>query len=186
MNDQRQEISAPAGSSSEGGPFFVVMGKLRKPHGIRGEMVMTVLTDFPELLAPGQEVYVGEEYQPLTVRSIRWHKDDMLVGFEEYEDRDLVGVHRNQLLFITVEDLPELPEEEFFFHEMIGLEVITDTGQELGTLGEILDTGANDVYVVEREGKKDILLPATEEVILEVSLEKGWMKVHLLPGLMDE
>lgn len=186
MSDQEQQESPPNGSSSEDGPFFVVAGKLRKPHGIRGEMVMTVFTDFPELLEPGREVYVGETQRPLTVRSVRWHKDDILIAFEEYEDRDLVGVHRNQLLFITVEDLPELPEEEYFFHEVIGLDVITEAGHHLGVLREILATGANDVYVVEREGKRDLLLPATEEVILDVDLEQKKMIVHLLPGLVED
>lgn len=185
MSESGRKQTAVTGSSPEDGPFFVVMGKLRKPHGIRGEMVMTVLTDFPDLLDPGQEVFVGEDYQPLTVRSVRWHRDDILIAFEEYEDRDLVGVHRNRLLFLAVEELPELPEEEYFFHEMIGLKVVTDTGRELGTLAEILDTGANDVYVVQQEGKGDILLPATEEVILEIDLEENKMTVHLLPGLVE-
>lgn len=146
---------------------------------------MTVFTDFPELLEPGSEVYVGEARRPLTVRSVRWHKEDILIAFEEFQDRDLVGVHRNQLLFLTVEDLPELPEEEYFFHEVIGLNVLTEAGDHLGVLREILATGANDVYVVERDGKRDLLLPATEEVILDVDLEEKKMIVHLLPGLLE-
>jgi len=186
MSDHAQQESPPTGSSSEGGPFFVVAGKLRKPHGIRGEMVMTVFTDFPELLEAGREVYVGEAHRPLTVRGVRWHKEDILIAFEEYQDRDLVGVHRNQLLFLKVEDLPELPEEEYFFHEVVGLDVLTAAGHHLGVLREILVTGANDVYVVEREGKRDLLLPATEEVILDVDLEQKKMIVHLLPGLVED
>lgn len=182
MDQDTRDSVSPSGEETD----YVVVGKLRKPHGVRGEMVMTVATDFPELLSPGRRVFVGEEYRPLTVRSVRWHRDDILIAFEEYEDRDRVGVYRNHLLFMRVEELPALPEEEYYLHELIGLEVVSDAGQKLGRVIDILATGANDVYVVEREGKKEILLPATEEVILEIIPEEGVMKVHLLPGLVEE
>ncbi|MFO8035813.1 MAG: ribosome maturation factor RimM [Anaerolineales bacterium] len=185
MMNQGKDTSDP-GSPSGDTPEFVAVGKLRKPHGVRGEMVMTVVTDFPELLSPGQRVFVGEDYGPLTVRSVRWHRNDILIAFEGYDDRDQVGVYRNYYLFMRAEDLPALPEEEYYFHELIGLDVVSDTGQRLGTVKDILATGANDVYVVERQGKKDILLPAIEEVILEIMPEEGIMKVHLLPGLVEE
>lgn len=175
-----------AGSSASDEPFFVVVGKLRKPHGVRGEMVMTVATDFPELLSPGQEVYVGENHRPLTVRSTRWHRDDILIAFEEYHDRDEVGIYRNHLLFMLADDLPDLPDDEIYFYEVVGLKVITDTGQELGEVRDVLITGANEVYLVGREGEKDILLPATEEVILNILPEEGVMKVRLLPGLLED
>jgi 16S rRNA processing protein RimM len=185
MMDQGKDTS-DSGSPTGAAPDFVVVGKLRKPHGIRGEMVMTVVTDFPELLSPGRQVFVGEDYGPLTVRSVRWHRNDILIAFEEYEDRDRVGVYRNHYLFMRAEDLPALPEDEYYLHELIGLDVVSDAGQRLGTVKDILVTGANDVYVVEREGRKDILLPAIEEVILEIIPEEGIMKVRLLPGLVEE
>lgn len=185
MND-REVNPRNAGSSSEDEPLFVVVGKLRKPHGVRGEMVMTVATDFPELLSPGQEVYVGEDYHPLTIKGVRWHRDDILIAFEGFADRDEVGIYRNHLLFMRAEDLPPLPEDEIYFYEVVGLQVITDAGKDLGRISEVLVTGANEVYVVEREGQKDILLPATEEVVLKILPEEGIMKVHLLSGLIDD
>ena len=183
-----QDIS-PRGVEKTGSPLidepvFVVVGKLRRPHGIRGEMKTTVLTDFPQALKKGQEVFVGERHHPLVIRSTRWHGSDMLIAFEEYSDRDEVGVHRNHMLFMRLEDLPPLPEGEFHIHELIGLKVVTENDQDLGTLIEILETGANDVYLVRDSGGEEILLPVIEEVVLGVDLEKREILVHLLPGLL--
>ncbi len=173
------------GLSNTGEPVFVVVGKLRRPHGIRGEMKMTVLTDFPETLKNGRKTFVGDKHHPLTIRSTRWAGGDMLIAFEEYYDRDEVGVHRNQMLSVHAEDLPPLPEGVFHTHELVGIKVITEDGQNLGILDEILETGgANDVFIVKKPHEKDILLPAIEDVILEIDLEKGEMLVHILPGLL--
>ncbi|RLD04810.1 MAG: 16S rRNA processing protein RimM [Chloroflexota bacterium] len=173
-----------AGLSLSDKPAFLVVGKLRRPHGLRGEMKMTVLTDFPQLLVKGQEVFVGEEYQPLKIQSVRWQTEEMLIAFEEYFDRDEVGVHRNEYLFMSVEDFPLLPEGEYYFYQLIGLKVICEDGQELGTLVDLLETGANNVYIVRNAEGKESLLPAIKEVILSVDLEKREMRVHLMPGLL--
>jgi len=172
------------GSSNDGESVFLVVGKLRRPHGIRGEMKMTVLTDFPQLLSRGQKVFVGESHQPLAIRSARWQGEDMLIAFEEYSDRDEAGVHRNQMLYMHVEDFPSLTEGEFYLHDLVGLNVISEDGQDMGTLVEILKTGANDVYILKGPHGEEILLPAIEEVVLKVDIEKGEMIVHLLPGLL--
>ncbi|MEA2007679.1 MAG: ribosome maturation factor RimM, partial [Chloroflexota bacterium] len=153
-----------AGLSLGDEPAFLVVGKLRRPHGLQGEMKMTVLTDFPQLLVKGQEVFVGEEYHPLKIRSVRWQVEDMLISFEGYFDRDTVGAYRNKLLFMRAEDFPLLPEGEYFFHQVIGLKVMTEDGQDLGYLVDLLETGANNVYVVRNKDGNEILLPAIEEV----------------------
>lgn len=166
-------------------PVFVIIGKIRRPHGIKGEVRMTVLTDFPELISSRKMVYVGERHQPYTVKSIRWHGGDMLVSFKELPDRTAVEIFRNVMVYMKSEDMPTLPEGEFYTHQLIGLEVITDEGQNLGKLKEVLITGANDVYLVESPGKKDILLPAIDDVILEIDHDQGVIRVHILPGLLD-
>ena len=174
------------GPGAENQLLYLVMGKLRKPHGIRGEMVMTVLTEYPDLLVPGQGVYVGEGRVPLTIQSVRWHRDDILILFEEYADRDQVGVFRNQMLYVREEDFPELPEDEFYVHELIGMEVVTDEGRSLGFLKDILITGANDVYLVQKGEEREVLLPVIEEVVLDIDFERERILVHLLPGLIEE
>ncbi len=176
----------PAGSLNSGGPVFLVVGKLRRPHGVKGEMLMDVLTDFPERLRSGLLVYVGEEHQSLRIISLRQSNQALLVAFEPYRDPESVGVLRNQFIYVRADDRPPLPEGEFYHHQLIGLRVITDEGVVLGQLSSILETGANDVYVVTLESGREALLPAISSVILDIDLEQGEMQVHLLPGLMPD
>ena len=178
-SDQKSNTST--GSSPSDEPVFVLIGKFRRPHGIRGEIRMTVLTDHPELISPGQVIYAGERYRPYTVREIRWHGGDMLVSLKELPDRTAVEIFRNIMVYMKSEDMPELPEGEFFVHQLVGMEVITDQDEKLGTLKEILITGANDVYLVESPAGKELLLPAIEEVILDINQESGQIRVHIIP-----
>jgi len=173
------------GSFSADEPVFVVIGKFRKPHGIRGEVRMTVLTDYPDLIKKGQTVYLGHHYQAYTIRSTRWHGEDLLVSLEEMPDRSAVEIFRNIMVHMKSEQMPELPEGEFYLHQLVGLEVVTDQGEELGVLKEVLLTGANDVYLLDSPEGKEILLPATEEVIQEINLEDRIMVVHVIPGLLE-
>lgn len=180
-----QSSNTSTGSSPSDEPVFVLIGKFRRPHGIRGEIRMTVLTDFPELIAPGQVIYAGERYRAYTVREIRWHGGDMLVSLKELPDRTAVEIFRNVMVYMKSEDMPELPEGEYFVHQLVGMEVITDEGEKLGKLKEILITGANDVYLVESPEGKELLLPAIEDVVLNIDQDKAQILVHIIPGLLD-
>lgn len=146
---------------------------------------MTVLTDFPELISPGQIIYAGERHQVYTVRDVRGHGGDMLVSLKELPDRTAVEIFRNIMVYMKSEDMPELPEGEYFIHQLVGMEVITDQGERLGILKEILITGANDVYLVESQEGKELLLPATEEVVLDINQEENQILVHIISGLLD-
>jgi 16S rRNA processing protein RimM len=179
-----QENNSNTGSSPVDEPVFVVVGKFRKPHGIRGEVRMTVLTDYPELIQPGQKIYVGPRYQAYTIRGLRWHGGDLLVSLEELPDRTAVEIFRNVMVHLKSEEMPELEEGEFYTHQLVGLHVVTDDEQSLGRLKEILYTGANDVYLVEAEDGKEILLPVIDEVVRQIDLEEGIITVHLLDGLL--
>ena len=179
-------ISIPnTGSSSSDEPVFVVIGKFRKPHGIRGEIRMTVLTDFPELIEIGQTVYVGGNHQAFKIKGTRWHGGDLLVSLEELGDRTAVEIFRNILVYMRSEDMPPTEEGEYYLHQLVGMSVVSDEGEKLGVLKEVLLTGANDVYLVESPEGEEILLPATEEVVLDINLEDGTMMVHIIPGLLD-
>jgi 16S rRNA processing protein RimM len=175
-----------AGSSGRGEPAFLAVGRLRRPHGLKGEMQMDVLTDFPERLKKGLKVYVGPEYTLHTFRSIRPQPPMLLVAFEGLDSPEAIGDLRNRLVFVSVESLPPLEEGEYYHHELLGLTVVDEEGQVLGLLTDILETGANDVYIVQPESGPEILLPGTDEVILEIDLSARQMKVHLLPGLLNE
>ena len=175
-------MSSASGSSSDE-PLYLAVGKLRRPHGVRGEIRMEVLTDFPERLQPGTTVYVGPRRLALRIRSVRWHGDFLLLTFEGYPDRDRVGLLRNMLVTVPAASLPPLDEGELYYHQILGLKVVTDEGEDLGTVTEIMETGANDVFVVTDAAGHEVLLPDIEEVVLEIDPEAGLMRVHLLPGL---
>jgi 16S rRNA processing protein RimM len=173
------------GSSHLDEPVFVIIGKFRKPHGIRGEIRMTVLTDFTDLLKTDLTIYVGDRHKPYTIKSLRWHGGDLLVSLVELPDRTAVEIFRNIMVYMKAEDTPELTKGDYYLHQLVGLEVITDQDQKLGTIKEIILTGANDVYLVDTSSGKDILLPAIDEVVLEINQEEGYVLVHIIPGLLD-
>ncbi len=173
------------GSPEHGGPEFLVIGKLRKPHGLRGEIIMSVWTDFPERITPGAEVYVGDNHTRQIVGSVRWYRKDMLIALEGYMDREQAGFFRNQIISVRTDSLPSLEEGEFYLHQLIGLQVINETGDvPLGIIESIIETGANDVFLVRSEAGDELLIPDTDEVVVEINLTLGELRVRLLPGLL--
>lgn len=176
----------PAGSPTAGGPAFLEAGKVRRPHGVHGEVVVELYTDFPERLYPKKVVYLGGTYTRMVIASQRPHNEGLLMGFEGITTPEQAGRFRNQLLYVASSDAGELPEGEYYFHELFDLNVIDETGNFLGVLSEIMETGANDVYVVVDEDGTELLLPAIPEVILNVNLDANTMTVHLLPGMAGD
>lgn len=188
MTSNRRRIAARrrnkhAGSLDSGEPVFLVVGRLHRPHGLKGEILMGVLTDFPERLQPEVTVYVGDQHLPHQIKSRRNHNKGLLVGFSEFDSRESVAALTNKEVFVRADDRPPLPEGEHYRHQLIGLQVLTDKGEALGRIVDIIGTGANDVYVVRGEAAKDVLLPAIDEVILGIDLKTSEMRVHLLEGL---
>ncbi len=161
-----------------------MVGKVRRPHGVHGEVVAEIYTDFPERLIPKKDVYLGEKYIKLVIASRRPHNEGLLLGFEGVTTPEQAGRFRNQVLSIAATEESGLPRGEYYFHELLDLQVVDEAGNPLGTLTEILETGANDVYVVTDAAGHEILLPAIPEVVLDVDLDAQKMKVHLLPGLI--
>lgn len=180
------EEHVPAGSPGKGGPEFLLIGKLRRPHGVRGEISMEIYTDFPERLRAGVTVYVGEEHIPYQVRSRRSVHAGLLISFKGIDTPEAAVQLRNTFVYVRTADRPALPEGEYYHHEIIGLQVVSDEGQPLGELVEVLSYPANDVYVVRPTTGQEILIPALRSVILDVDLDAGEMHVHLLPGLLPE
>jgi 16S rRNA processing protein RimM len=132
-------------------------------------------------------LYAGDSRIPLHVRSSRPNDKSMLISFEGYDKPEAVGAFRNQIVYVLAADRPPLPEGEYYHHELLGLRVVTEDGQVLGEVTGILDTGgANDVYQVLTQSGQELLLPDTEEVVLNIDLKAGEMRVHLLPGLLQD
>ena len=173
------------GSSSNGEPVYLNVGFLRRPHGVRGEIMLEIQTEHPEIFVSEAQFYLGEKHLPYTIASSRPHKKGILLSFEGIQDRDKVGEFRNTHVYAKISELPDLAENEFYDYEIVGLEIIEEkTGNSLGILKEIVKTGANDVYVVTQESGREILLPAIPEVVLDIDLAEGRMSVFLLDGLI--
>jgi len=184
MASQEETAMVGTGSPPVGEPEYLVVGFLRRPHGVRGEILMDVHTDFPERLKTGMTVFIGDDYKPMIIASRRVHGEGMLIRFRGVRTPEDAGIYRNNWMFVPTANRPELPDGEYYHHQLIGLGVVTDEGFGLGTLVDILETGANDVYVVRDENGKEILLPAIPPVILDIQLADRQMRVHLLDGLI--
>ena len=184
MASQDQTATAGTGSPPVGEPEYLVVGFVRRPHGVKGEMIMDIHTDFPERLQPGITVYVGVDYQPAVIASRREHAKGLLIRFRGVKTPEEAGMYRNTWIYVPAADRPALPEGEYYHHQLIGLNVVTDDGRALGALVDILETGANDVYIVRDADGKETLLPAIPPVILDVQLADRQMCVHLLDGLI--
>ncbi len=161
----------------------MAVARVRRPFGVKGETLLEILTDFPRRLFQAEKLFVGEEHRPHSVASLRRHGEEMLLQLEDIRDRDAAELLRGQILYIRTDDLPPLPPGVYYFHQIEGLEAVTETGEILGRVKEILKTGANDVYVV-RGARGEILLPVIPQVIREVRLGEGRIIVRLLEGLV--
>lgn len=181
---KKTKAAVDSGSPTVGEPEYLVVGFLRRPHGVKGEILMDVHTDFPERLKTGKTVFVGDSYQPMVMASLRPHAAGMLVRFRGIKTPEGAGQYRNTWVYVPTASRPALPEGEYYHHQLIGLNVISDEGRELGMLVDVLETGANDVYVVRDADGREALLPAIPPVILEVRLADRQMRVHLLDGLI--
>ena len=118
----QQSQASSSGSPLPGEPEFLAVGKLRKPHGVHGEMLISIWTDFPERLKSGRQVFVGSAYQPLCIKKMRGHGEDALISFDEFNTREDVGQFRNQVVFVRTSDLPPLPDNEIYLHQLLGLQ----------------------------------------------------------------
>src|SRR4026209_505289 len=173
-----------APGSPDGEPVYLVVGFLRRAHGVQGEMIMDLHTDFPERFRSGRKLLVGAEHKMMTVEAVRSHAKGMLVKFKGIETPEATVPFRNQWVYIKAADVPPLPQGQIYQHELFGFQVVDENENLLGELVEIIETGANDVYVVRNEFGKEILLPAIPSVILDLDPVRRFMRVHLLEGLI--
>ncbi|ABS73948.1 MULTISPECIES: ribosome maturation factor RimM [Bacillus] len=167
------------------------VGKIVNTHGIKGEVRVISKTDFAEeRYKPGNTLYLFAEgaAEPIkvTVSAHRLHKQFHLLQFKEMPSLNEVEHLRNMVIKVPEEDLGELEEDEFYFHEIIGCEVVSEDGELIGTVKEILTPGANDVWVVARKGKKDALIPYIASVVKDININEKKIKIHVMEGLIDE
>ncbi|MFK3812779.1 ribosome maturation factor RimM [Bacillus halotolerans] len=167
------------------------VGKIVNTHGIKGEVRVISKTDFAEeRYKPGNTLYLfmdgRQEPIEVTVSTYRLHKQFHLLQFKERQSLNEVEELKNAIIKVPEEDLGELNEGEFYFHEIIGCEVFTEEGELIGKVKEILTPGANDVWVIGRKGKKDALIPYIESVVKQIDVSEKKIEIQLMEGLIDE
>jgi 16S rRNA processing protein RimM len=175
-----------AGSLLPSEPAFLAVGKLRHAHGVHGEILMEVFTDFPERLIPGVVLYLESGRDKLMMTRCRPHKGGLLMSFEGYTTPEAIGQFRNQILYVRASDRPRLPEGEYYQHQLIGLQVTNDAGILLGEVIEILETGASDVLVIRPDKGPEVLIPIVDEFVKDIDLLNARILVHLIPGILNE
>lgn len=163
-------------------PAYLVIGKVLAPRGVHGEMRVHVETEIPERFQILERVYVGPQYQCFAVRRARLFKGQALLQLEGIDDRDAAEAWRNAYVYVPIEEALPVGEDEYYYHEIVGLSVVTEEGEQIGRVTDILATGANDVYVV-RGRRGELLLPAIGEVILDIDLDDHTITVRIPPGL---
>ena len=161
------------------------IGVITTTHGVRGEVKVFPTTDDPMRFKKLKQVILdtGKEQIELEVAGARFFKNLVILKFKGIDNINDVERYRQKSLYVTRENAVPLGENEYFIADLIGLKVVSDEGEELGTLSDVLQTGANDVYVVSKENTPDLLIPAIRDCIRQVDIESGTMQVHLLAGL---
>ena len=163
------------------------VGVISSTHGIAGEVKVFPTTDDVKRFKKLKKVLLdtGREKLELEVEGVKFFKNMVILKFKEYNDINQIEKYRKCPLLVTREHAVKLKKNEYFIADLIGLQAESDEGEDLGELSDVLQTGANDVYVLSKEGTDDILLPAIRECFKEVDLENGKIIVHLLPGLRE-
>lgn len=163
------------------------VGVIASTHGLRGEVKVFPTTDDAKRFKQLRDVFLdtGQELKALEVERVRFFKNMVIVKFRGYDTIDQVEPFKGKDLLVSRGNAVELGPDENFIADLIGLEVVTDEGERLGELTDVLQTGANDVYVVKMDNGREVLLPSIKQCVLNVDLEAGKITVHLLDGLLD-
>ncbi|MGI9859792.1 ribosome maturation factor RimM [Moorella naiadis] len=172
---------------------LVSVGKITGTHGVQGEVKILPLTDFPERFRPGTRLILvpeGGEGRafPVTVTRSRPGKGGLILKLAEINDRDQAAAVRGAILKVEPWAVEPLPEGHYYIYQLIGCRVYTQAGDYLGTLTDVLTTGANDVYVVREHdagNAREVLIPALKEVVRQIDLNTREICVALPPGLLD-
>ncbi|HUS94105.1 MAG TPA: ribosome maturation factor RimM [Patescibacteria group bacterium] len=168
-----------------GEPRFLIIGRVVKPHGVRGEVRVEVHTDLPERFSWLDTVYLGrKDPQPVTVEGVRYHKSWVLLKISGIDDRFAAEELRSQWLQIPREQALPLEEGQYYLYQVLDVGVYLEDGKHLGKVIEVMETKANNVFVVAGQ-YGEVLLPDIDDVILEIDIDNKRMTVRLLPGLLD-
>lgn len=163
------------------------VGAIANTHGLKGEVKVFPTTDDPKRFDDLKSVILETPHGDvnLEIEGVKYFKQFVILKFKNINDINEIEKYKGMKLVVTRENAVKLEKDEYFVADMIGAKVVTDEDVELGTLNDILFTGANDVYVVITNEGKEVLIPAIKQCILSVDIEKSLIKIHLLDGLLD-
>lgn len=163
------------------------VGVISSTHGVRGEVKVFPTTDDPKRLKKLKTVMLdtGREKLTLNIEQVKFFKNMVILKFKEFNDINEIEKYKGKDLLINRDQAVKLAPNENFIVDLIGLKVVTDEGVEFGTLKDVMETGANDVYIIDGNDGKEYLFPAIKQCILNIDLEAGVITVHILDGLLD-
>ena len=163
------------------------VGIITSTHGVRGEVKVYPTTDDPRRFRRLKEVVLdtGKEKMNLEIEGVKFFKQFVILKFKGLDNINDIEKYRQKSLYVTRKNAVRLHRDEYFIADLIGLKVQDEDGKELGTVKDVIETGANDVYEVEMADGKSLLLPAIKQCILNVDVENGTMQVYVLEGLLD-
>lgn len=162
------------------------VGGIANTHGVKGEVKIFPTTDDPNRFKKLKQVklFTGKEYLELEIENVKFFKQFVILKFKGIDDINQVEKYKGKSLWVTREQAVKLEKDEYFIADMIGMAVKDEQEQVIGTLKDVMETGANDVYVIAMQDGRELLLPAIKQCILQVDIEEQWMKVHVLEGLL--
>ncbi len=162
------------------------VGILSSTHGVHGEMKVFPTTDDVRRFKKLKEVMLenGSEYLTLEIEGVKFFKQFVIIKFKGYDSINDIEKYKGRGIYVTRENAVPLKKDEYFMADLLGIRVTDDEGRELGELTDIMQTGANDVYVIALDTGGELLLPAIKQCILDVDVDRGTMRVHVLEGLM--
>ena len=163
------------------------VGVITSTHGVRGEVKVFPTTDDASRFKKLKQVILdtGKEDLELEVTGVKFFKNMVILKFKGIDDMDTANKYRQKSLLVTRKNAVRLSKDEYFIADLMGLKVQNEEGEEIGILKDVMETGANDVYVITMNDGRELLLPAIKQCILNVDMEAGYMQVHVLNGLLD-
>lgn len=166
---------------------YLRVGVISNTHGVRGEVKVYPTTDDIKRFDYLKEAVIdtGKEYIDVNVTSVKYFKNMVILKFEQFNNMDQVIPYKGMDLLVTRENAIPLEEGEHFIVDLVGCKIVTDDGEDFGELIDVLQTGANGVYVVKTNDGKEVLLPVIDECVLEKDVENKVIKVHIMKGLLD-
>jgi 16S rRNA processing protein RimM len=166
---------------------MVAVGRITRSVGLKGEMSLAMLTDTPERFAKLKKVWVGADERQVvrhTVLSVRVTRSAVVLKLQGIESRSAADERRGQFVFVSEDETIPPKKGSFFIHDLVGMNVVTESGEEVGTVQEVMQLPAHDVWVV-AAGGKEVLLPAVKEVIRSVDVQRRVVVIRPLEGLLE-